>query len=236
LLAAAATPAGFASDRAGGGFHGAGFGGFRSSAPALRSNGMRFAFSTRPSFGRPAYVRPRSRATTEPFGRTSATRARSTARPGQPKIAAAGTHIYATYSGNWHQDWDHRGAHFWQGHWWAWDGACWVGLDAGFYPWDFYPYYAYDYYPYDYYPGYYTDVEPYYDSEGVYDTVPASDPNVATVQQNLMKLGYYNGSIDGLYGRMTRDAVARYQSARHFVVTGTLTRQTLQSLGVTVAT
>jgi peptidoglycan hydrolase-like protein with peptidoglycan-binding domain len=106
-------------------------------------------------------------------------------------------------------------------------------LDAGFYPWDFYPYYAYDYYPYDYYPGYYADVEPEYYSAGVSSSVDRSpDPNVTAVQSDLAKLGYYRGASDGLFGRATRDAVARYQSDQNLPVTGTLTTQTLQSLGV----
>jgi hypothetical protein len=141
-------------------------------------------------------------------------------------------HVYARHSGTWHSDWDRRGAHFSNGRWWAWGGADWIGLEEGFYPWDYFPYYAYDYYPYDYYPGYYADVEPYYSGEGVSNDVPAPDPNVTAVQQDLAKQGYYKGTIDGLYGQTTRDAVARYQNARKLTVTGTLTRQTLQSLGV----
>src|SRR5207237_5479238 len=86
--------------------------------------------------------------------------------------------------------------------------------------------------PYDYYPGYYADVEPYYYNEGVYDSVPAADPNVTAVQNGLAKLGYYHEPVDGLYGRATRDAVAHYQNDHHLAITGTLTTQTLQSLGV----
>jgi hypothetical protein len=161
-----------------------------------------------------------------------ATNSRSSASPaGRPNEGAA-NHIAARHDGTWHRSWDHRSAHFSGGHWWCWDGGGWIGLDAGYYPWDFYPYYAYDYYPYDYYPGYYADVEPYYDNEGVYDSAPAPDPMVTAVQQDLAKLGYYHGAADGLYGRTTRDAIARYQSDHHFSVTGTLTKQTLQSLGV----
>jgi hypothetical protein len=141
-------------------------------------------------------------------------------------------HIFARHDGSSHRDWDRRGAHFFNQHWWCWDGFAWVGLSYGYYPWDYFPYYAYDYYPYDYYPGYYADVEPYYGNEGVYDRVPTADPTVTTVQQDLARLGFYHGSIDGLYGRTTRDAVARYQTVRQLTVTGTLTAQTLRSLGL----
>src|SRR5438270_6474607 len=141
-------------------------------------------------------------------------------------------HIYARHDQNWHGDWDRHHAHYSRNHWWVYDSGAWIGLDDGFYPWDYYPYYAFDYYPYDYYPGYYSDVEPYYNNEGVYDSVPAADPNVTAVQNDLTKLGYYHGPVDGLYGRPTRDAVARYQNDHHLAITGTLTTQPLQSLGV----
>jgi hypothetical protein len=146
---------------------------------------------------------------------------------------SASNHIYARHDGTWHHDWDHRGAHYSNGHWWCYDGGAWIGLDAGYYPWDYYPYYAYDYYPYDYYPGYYADVEPEYYNASVSASVQQTpDPNVTAVQTDLTKLSYYYGKIDGLYGRDTRDAVARYQSDQSLAITGTLTTETLQSLGV----
>jgi hypothetical protein len=96
-------------------------------------------------------------------------------------------------------------------------------LDDGFYPWDFYPYYAYDYYPYDYY----TDVEPAYQ-----DYSQQGDPNVSAVQSELAQLGYYNGPIDGLFSANTRTALTRYQIDNQLQVTGSLTNDTLQSLGL----
>jgi peptidoglycan hydrolase-like protein with peptidoglycan-binding domain len=47
-----------------------------------------------------------------------------------------------------------------------------------------------------------------------------------------MNLGYYNGSIDGIFGPSTRDAVAKYQIANQLDVTGSLSPDTLQSLGL----
>jgi His-Xaa-Ser repeat protein HxsA len=58
------------------------------------------------------------------------------------------------------------------------------------------------------------------------------DPNVTAVQTDLTKLGYYKGVIDGLFGRDTRDALAHYQTDHNLAVTGTLTTETLQTLGV----
>jgi hypothetical protein len=247
-LALAATQTGFARGGGGGfggggfhggafsggfnGFHGGPSGGFR----VAPSSGTRFAFGMRPSFGQPLMVKPTSRVANSvvrspSFRSTPASRSvagRTAVRPTQMTNA----HVYARNPGSWHSDWDRRSAHFSNGRWWAWGGGDWIGLADGFYPWDYFPYYAYDYYPYDYYPGYYADVEPYYSSENVSTAAPEPDANVEAIQQDLAKQGYYKGSVDGLYGRATRDAVARYQSVRKLSVTGTLTRQTLKSLGV----
>jgi N-acetylmuramoyl-L-alanine amidase len=97
-------------------------------------------------------------------------------------------------------------------------------LDDGFYPWDFYPYYASDYYPYDYY----TDVEPVYQGYAAQQ----ADSNVSAVQADLAQLGYYRGPIDGLFGVGTRTALTRYQIDHNLQVTGSLTNDTLQSLGL----
>jgi hypothetical protein len=141
----------------------------------------------------------------------------------------ARNHIFARHDGNWHRDWDRHHAHFWNGGWWCFDGGLWLGLDAGYYPWDYSPYYASDYDT-----GYYADVEPEYDNgEPSNSAEPSADPNVAAVQERLTTLGYYRGVADGLFGRDTIDALGRYQSDQRLSVTGTLTTETLGSLGVT---
>ena len=244
---------GFGGGFAGGGHVGGGFGGGAhfggggfGAGPAI-GNGARFSFGARPTFGQPVMVRPpanvatgarlntlsHQRDTVSSIDRRVTPNPRAQTGPrGQQPTESARNHVFARQDASAHRDWDHKSAHFFHHHWWCWDGGAWIGLDDGFYPWDYFPYYAYDYYPYDYYPGYYADVEPYYNSEGVYTGTPAPDPTVTAVQQDLAKLGYYTSAIDGLYGRSTRDAVARYQSDRHLSVTGTLTTQTLQSLGL----
>jgi hypothetical protein len=232
----------------GGGFHSSG--GFGGGRAAHVSPGARFSFGARPVYGRPVYARSgggsvsRSVSATPAFnrqqnritsagGRAAQTSRSPLANPTDQQPGSARNHIFARQDTNWHRDWDHRGAHYWNGHWWCYDGGAWIGLDAGFYPWDYYPYYAYDYYPYDYYPGYYADVEPEYYSAGVSSSVEQSpDPNVTAVQTDLTQLGYYHGAIDGLFGRDTRDALARYQNDQHLAVTGTLTTETLQSFGL----
>ena len=148
----------------------------------------------------------------------------TTPRPSNEAVFNRDHHIFARENGAQHHDWDRRHAHFFHGHWWCWDGALWIGLDDGFYPWDFYPYYAYDYYPYDYY----TDVE--LADQGY--AAQQADQNVSDVQTDLAQLGYYNGPIDGLFGADTRTALTRYQIDYQLQVTGSLTNETLQSLGL----
>jgi hypothetical protein len=138
-------------------------------------------------------------------------------------------HIAERHSAaNWHGDWDRRHAHFDHGHFFVFVDGFWCGLDAGFFPWDYYPYYGYDYYPYDYY----TDVSPGDNTGPVHNGVPVADPTVQDVQMQLTQLGYYNGPADGFFGPTTRDAVAKYQIAKNLNVTGSLSPDMLQSLGL----
>src|SRR5881398_2328421 len=169
----------------------------------------------------PSMTRPDLR-----WNNSAARQARTSARP------AFNGHIAERHDQNWHNDWDRRHAHFFHNPFFVFIDGFWCGLDDGFFPWDYYPYYAYDYYPYDYYPGYYADVEPYYYNEGVYSETPVQDPTVSAVQTDLTQKGYFNGPIDGIYGPATRDAVAKYQIAKGLDVTGSLSPDTLQSLGL----
>jgi hypothetical protein len=146
-------------------------------------------------------------------------------------------HIAERHDANWHGDWDRRHAHFDHGHFFVFVDGFWCGLDAGFFPWDYYPYYGQDYYPYDYYtadvPQYDNDnTEPAYNDNGV----PVADPTVQAVQTQLTQQGYYNGPADGIFGPTTRDAVAKYQIAKNLNVTGSLSPDMLQSLGLPRAT
>jgi hypothetical protein len=173
----------------------------------------------------------RSRITTTPNRETTHPEMAQVSR--RPALNGRTDHIAERHdASSWHRDWDRRHAHFSHNTFFVFDDGFWFGLDPGIFPWDYYPYYAYDYYPYDYYPGYYADVEPYYYDEGAYSETPMRDPTVSTVQTDLTQQGFYNGPADGIFGPTTRDAVAKYQIAKHLDVTGSLTTQTLQSLGV----
>ncbi|PTX93413.1 hypothetical protein DB345_17550 [Spartobacteria bacterium LR76] len=61
-----------------------------------------------------------------------------------------------------------------------------------------------------------------------------ADQVVADVQKKLLKMGYYNGVVDGQMGSQTSAAIRRYQLAENLRVTGNLTPQTLDRLHVQV--
>ena len=157
---------------------------------------------------------------------------RSAARPSRtfPQRGLNGRtdHIAERHDANWHRDWDRRHAHFFHNRFFVFDDGFWFGLDDGFYPWDYLPYYADDYYPYDYY----ADSQPYDNTDYYNNGVPAADPTVEATQEELAQQGYYNGPVDGIFGPTTRDAVAKYQTANQLNVTGSLSPDTMQSLGL----
>jgi hypothetical protein len=95
-----------------------------------------------------------------------------------------------------------------------------------------YPYYDYGYgypyygpYPYDY--GYYTPSTTYNAERGITD-----DATVAAVQRRLARGGYYHGSIDGVIGPGTRNAIRAFESNNGLPVEGVIDRQLLRTMGL----
>jgi hypothetical protein len=233
----------------GGGFHGGGFGGavgsrgggvgfggahFSGGTSNFAGAGSRFSSFGHPSSRQPIYDGRPNRSVTSNITSNRAAMA-STVRPSQtlPQRGVNGRidrHIAERHDTNWHGDWDRRHAHFDHGRFFVFNNGFWFGLDDGFFPWDYLPYYADDYYPYDYY----ADNLPY--DNNAYNIAPTDSATVQAVQRQLLNLGYYNGSIDGVFGPSTRDAVAKYQIANQLNVTGSLSTDTLQSLGLPQAT
>jgi hypothetical protein len=179
---------------------------------------------------------------------TNASAARSPGTTAHRGLNGRTDHIAERHGANWwHHDWDRRHAHFFHNRFFVFDNGFWFGLDAGFFPWDYLPYSAYDYYPYDYYTdvqpdyntapdnaypySYYTGVQPE-DNTAAPNGAPAADATVEAIQERLAQLSYYNGPVDGIFGPTTRDAVAKYQIDNQLDVTGSLSPDTLQSLGV----
>jgi hypothetical protein len=217
------------------------------------------SFGARPLYRRPVYYNGRvgrsvtpsigaRTAVSQPQNRFSSIRNPIGQRPAaafnRPGIASAarslGTAAHRGLNGrtdriaerhdaNWHRDWDRRHAHFFNNRFFVFDNGFWCGLDAGFFPWDYLPYYAApaSAYPYDYYTGVQPD-----DNTAAANGASVADPTVEATQERLVQLGYYNGPVDGIFGPTTRDAVAKYQIDNQLDVTGSLSPDTLQSLGV----
>lgn len=57
-------------------------------------------------------------------------------------------------------------------------------------------------------------------------------PNVTLLQQRLQQWGYYSGSLDGVFGRATDEAVRRFQARNGITVDGVVGRSTWSSLGL----
>lgn len=144
-------------------------------------------------------------------------------------------HVVAQHSANWHRDWDRGRDHFFQGHRARFVNGSWFIFD--FDPWwDWYPYDYYSYYPYGYGYGPYSYGSEVDQGQGYYDQSRYDNQNVestvAAAQDRLREQGYYRGQIDGVFGSATRRAIASYQSDHGLRVTGSLTTDTLRTLGL----
>ncbi len=56
------------------------------------------------------------------------------------------------------------------------------------------------------------------------------------VQQKLKELGYYSGSVDGVYGQGTRSAVIAFQKQNGLVADGIVGAKTAKALGISLNT
>lgn len=56
--------------------------------------------------------------------------------------------------------------------------------------------------------------------------------NVRTIQTKLKRWGYYSGSVDGVYGKKTADAVRLFQQKNGLTVDGVCGEKTLAALGI----
>ena len=109
--------------------------------------------------------------------------------------------------------------------WWLLHCPAIVLVDLGFWGWWegwWYPAWGYDanysYYEYD---------GPIYGGEGL-----LPDEIIANVQAELQKLGYYPYEVDGIFGPLTQEALARFQSDHGIPVSGAIDPQTLVALGL----
>lgn len=100
-----------------------------------------------------------------------------------------------------------------------------IGIGSGYYGSGYgygYPYYnsGYGGYPYG------------YNSYGSSYSRGYGYNVVVEVQQRLARAGYYHGVIDGVAGRRTRGAIARWESSHGMYADGRIDRQLLRSLGL----
>lgn len=55
---------------------------------------------------------------------------------------------------------------------------------------------------------------------------------VRTIQEKLKRWGYYNGSVDGIYGTQTLSAVKKFQQKNGLTVDGIAGQKTLTAMGI----
>ncbi|MGA3171552.1 MAG: peptidoglycan-binding protein [Chthoniobacteraceae bacterium] len=137
---------------------------------------------------------------------------------GESSIAYGGkgySHGYS-YAFASHPGWNYNRTYNWNGRHYRWYGNGWFIVD----PWPYYGYPDYSYY----------DSAPAYTVYGDSNNVTSNAPTSVQVQQELSRLGYYRGQIDGIIGPGTRAAIAAYQRDNGLHVTGTINSKLLDSL------
>jgi len=60
----------------------------------------------------------------------------------------------------------------------------------------------------------------------------STGPEVREIQTRLKKWGYYTGSVDGIYGTATKNAVKYFQRKNGLTVDGIAGKQTLAAMGI----
>src|SRR2546427_6467020 len=123
---------------------------------------------------------------------------------------------YAAFR-NYHRQWHDRS-------WWRSHCNRIVFVNAGWYYWNagyWFPAWGYDPYVTYAYDG------PIYGYNGL-----SPDQVTVNVQEQLARVGYYDGPIDGLLGPMTREAIAVYQADNGLAITSAIDEPTLAALGL----
>lgn len=67
-------------------------------------------------------------------------------------------------------------------------------------------------------------------------TVGSKGTTVKTIQQKLKNWGYYKGSVDGIYGSKTKEAVKYFQRRNKLTVDGIAGPKTLAAMGIKATT
>ena len=117
------------------------------------------------------------------------------------------------------RNWDRRNIHTWNNHRYRWYNNNWVLFDSGLYGGGSY------WYPTQSYVDSYDD----FPDPGV-TTYSTTDSLAISVQSELARRGYNPGSIDGVVGPQTRNAIAQFQSDNRLPVTGRIDRRLVDEL------
>src|SRR5437762_773120 len=123
---------------------------------------------------------------------------------------------YAAFR-NYHRQWHDRS-------WWRSHCNRIVFVNAGWYYWNagyWFPAWGYDPYVTYAYDG------PIYGYNGL-----SPDQVTVNVQEKLARVGYYDGTIDGMLGQMTREAIAAFQADNGLAITSAIDEPTLATLGL----
>ncbi|MHC1696071.1 MAG: spore cortex-lytic enzyme [Eubacteriales bacterium] len=80
------------------------------------------------------------------------------------------------------------------------------------------------------------DTQPPHENLQVLSRQGSRGGEVTQIQTKLKNWGYYNGSVDGIYGSKTTEAVKKFQRTNGLTVDGICGPQTLNALGIAVST
>ncbi len=69
----------------------------------------------------------------------------------------------------------------------------------------------------------------------VADAVSLTTSEIKTIQTKLKRWGYYTGSVDGIYGTLTKQAVIYFQKVNGLQVDGIVGTETATALGMTLS-
>jgi N-acetylmuramoyl-L-alanine amidase len=65
-----------------------------------------------------------------------------------------------------------------------------------------------------------------------YSSMGSRGTEVRNIQERLKKWGYYNGSVDGIYGTATKKAVIHFQKNNNLKADGICGKKTLEAIGL----
>lgn len=75
-----------------------------------------------------------------------------------------------------------------------------------------------------------------YDAQPTLSKMGSRGNEVKAIQQELKDRGIYNGSVDGIFGKATQDAVKKFQKQQNLTADGIVGAATLKKLGISIGT